>query len=418
MYSLFLIFYNILLALIILFLFPYFFLRAYITGKDKHGLFQRVGIISKKIFKNREYLWFHAVSAGEVKASVPVIEKFLDRENIVVSVGTETGYKMVREHFGNKVDIFYLPIDFFPFLYRIFNIISPKMLVIVETEIWPQLVTLANSKKVPVLLINGRIPPKDYKNYSRFSFLWRVVFKMYSEILVQSDSEKKAFIDAGASKEKVKVFGNTKYDVYKDNKSDKRMDEISKIFSIKDNFKKIVVIGSTHKGEEEILFSNLPKNSDCIYILAPRHPERAEEVGAVLERFGFSYEFRSEEVSWKKDVIIWDTMGELDILYKFSDFVFVGGSWIPQGGHNFIEPAIWGKPIVVGPYMHNFQDIYDFFVENNAILTVKSDEIANIMEKFLSDDEMILAVGENAKKCVELNRGAAERYAEVIENYL
>ncbi|HDS02246.1 MAG TPA: 3-deoxy-D-manno-octulosonic acid transferase [Firmicutes bacterium] len=410
--------YNILFIPVLLVLFPYYFLRALLTGKDRHGLFQRIGLIPRKVFRHQQPVWFHTVSAGEVKASVPVIEEFIKEYPVTVSVGTYTGYKMVREHFGQAVDLFYLPVDFFPFVAGLFKKMAPRILVIVETEIWPQLIRWASFKKVPVMLINGRIPPKDYNSYRLFRGLWKKVFALYEALLVQSETEKQRFIRCGAPEELIQVFGNTKYDVYLNKKDDERSRRLEALFQ-KRPAKPVTVIGSTHRGEEEILFSRFHQLTEkTLFVLAPRHLDRLNEVEELLKNMGYSVERRSGSLSWDKDVILWDTMGELDMVYRYADLVLVGGSWIPQGGHNFIEPALWEKPILVGPHMHNFQEIFDYFMSEQALLTVGKTEIAEVLVRLISHPDEARQLAERAGRCVRANSGAALRYAEVIKKAL
>ncbi len=408
--------YSIAMLLVIVLLFPFYFIRAYVTGKDKHGLFQRIGFISAKVFHSTNYVWFHTVSAGEVKAAVPVIRSFIGKQPVAVSVGTETGYKMVREHFGDTVDVFYLPVDFFGSLGRLYTIMKPKALVIVETEIWPVLILLAYKRSVPVIMINGRMPPKVYKSYHSVRWFWKYIFPMYDKLLVQSDLEFEMFKSCGAPAEKIAVYGNTKYDVYMNKKEDDRKERIGKIFATHPADKTIIIIGSTHRGEEAILFSTLKELSEkVIFILAPRHLERLEEIKKLLDELELTYEQRSKgSLSWDYDVVLWDSMGELDVLYAFADIVCVGGSWIPQGGHNIIEPAVWAKPIVVGPYMHNFQEIYEVFKKHDAIVEAAEDVLLPYMSELIVDHDRCIELSRNARACVEMNAGSTAHYVEAI----
>lgn len=408
--------YTLAMLLAIVLLFPIYWLRAQITGKDKHGLWQRVGCVPKKIFHATEYVWFHAVSAGEVKAAVPVISSFIGKNPVAVSVGTETGYKMVREHFGDAVDVFYLPMDFFGTLGRLFHIIQPKALVIVETEIWPALIALAYKRKVPVLMINGRMPPKVYKSYHSMRWFWKYIFPMYTGLLVQSEYEAEMFRACGAPKEIIKVYGNTKYDVYAQKKEDDRKERIAKLFANRPMGKKVVIIGSTHRGEEDSIFEALESlYVHAYFILAPRHIERCDEITKILDTYDLTYEKRSSgKLSWDCDVVLWDTMGELDVLYAFGDIVCVGGSWIPQGGHNIIEPAVWAKPIVVGPYMHNFQEIFDVFSRHDAIVQAPAESLLEHMSELITDDSRRAVLAKNARACVDMNAGSTAHYVDAI----
>ena len=410
--------YNLIFIPVLLLLFPYYLIRALVTGKDRHGLFQRVGFVPSRLFPAQGYVWFHTVSAGEVKAAVPVIREFTGKEPVAVSVGTYTGYRMVREHFGRDVTLFYLPVDFFPFVASLFSKMRPRALVIVETEIWPQLIRRAWQKKVPVLLVNGRIPPKDYRSYRFFRGLWKHIFALYRALLVQSDVEKKRFMDCGAPEELIEVCGNTKYDVYGKKSDLRRESRLAALFEGRPD-KPLTVIGSTHKGEEEILFSRFQElKGKTVFILAPRHLERIREVEILLTEKGFSVERRTSPLSWKADVILWDTMGELDMVYKFADLVLVGGSWIPQGGHNIIEPALWEKCVVVGPFMHNFQEIYDYFTAEEALITASEGEIDRVVKRLLENPGEAAAVASRAGACVRANSGAAGRYVEAIKKAL
>jgi len=412
--------YNLLMFIVILILFPFYFVRAYLTGKDKHGLFQRIGFIPEKIFTKKKYIWVHAVSAGEAKVAVPIINKLKTNNNIVVSVGTETGYKMIKEHFEDQVDLFYMPVDFFFFLNRLFKRIKPESIIIVETEIWPQLIRLAYNKNIPIFLINGRMPPRDFKNYKYFRFLWKHIFRMYTRILVTNNKEKIKFTKCGADEDLVEVFGNIKFDIYEKRDNSKRIEKIKKLLSKRTNQKPLLVVGSTHKNEEEIIFDdifNMQKDFDLI--LAPRHLTRVSEVENIIDKYGLKYELRSgDNLTWEKDIVLWDTMGELDVLYKFADVVIVGGSWIDQGGHNIIEPAIWGVPIIVGPYMYNFQQEFNIFKKENAIIQAEKGEIGKNLNKLLNDKKIREKYSSNLKKCIDQSKGAVEKYIKEIQKMI
>ncbi|HEA47235.1 MAG TPA: 3-deoxy-D-manno-octulosonic acid transferase [bacterium] len=434
--------YSILLFLFLLFSGPYFLFRMITKGKYKKGLKQRLGLtpprytgaglISK--VKSKDIIWIHAVSVGEVIAASPIVDairKRFPKYSFLISTVTDTGQDMARKTVSDPKEIIYFPLDFRWIVNKALKSIKPKLFIMVETELWPNFIREAKRRKIPLAIVNGRISPGSYKGYRTIKpFLKRVLFNI-DLFCMQSELDEKRIISLGAPKERVHVTGNVKFDGLQTEVSDKeRLAEELRISSQD----LVLVAGSTHSGEEEIILDIYQKAREeypnLRLILAPRHPERIPEVESLCKNRNLSYIRRSQlsniqppkasrakggDQGSRIKIILLDTIGELAKVYSLATIVFVGGSLVPVGGHNILEPATLGKVPLFGPYMHNFVESARLLIEGKGGIQARDREelLENILD-LLKNPEKKEKTGKSAQEIVKKHQGAAERTVELI----
>lgn len=351
---------------------------------------------------------FHGVSVGEVIALENLIKKtketFPDYK-IVITTGTKTGQEIAHKKFDNIADfITYFPFDITICVELFLNKIKPSVVLIAETELWPTFAAYCKKREIPLFVINGRISDSTYKSYRLLKGFFKELFKNYTKILTQSEEDKEKFISIGAPSDKTMVMKNLKFDV-------KRVDaniEIGK------GNNRIIIAGSTHKGEDEIVlnsFSELKKEfPDIKLLLAPRHLTRVNNVKELVEKTKLPYGQRSNNDNFiNNDIIILDTLGELSKMYQICDFAFIGGSFNKTGGHNPLEAVVYNKPAISGPSIHNFRDIYWILSRSKAGKVVKTpQELTNYMRKLLADNEFYTESCNDCKTVFEFQQGAME----------
>jgi 3-deoxy-D-manno-octulosonic-acid transferase len=375
----------------------------------------------------RDCLWLHAASVGEIVATSPIIKE-LRRElpgvPILVSVVTNNGYEMAKRIIPEADSIIFFPLDL-PFLgQRVIKRIKPKLFVLVETELWPNFLLSAQTLKIPVMMVNGRISDKSV---SRYRYLFSILNDMLNTVVrfcMQSTIDAQYIIRLGAKPRRVVVTGNTKFDqTYTDVSLEERAQLAGELgFS---GSWPVIVAGSTHKGEEEIVLEAFNQARvefpDARLVLAPRDNLRGAEIAALAEKYGHRVIRRTEGIAAGNDhaVVVLDTIGELGRIYGIADLVYVGGSLVPQGGHNILEPAAHGKPIIVGPHMFNFKDSYALFSGRGACATANDGgELGEILVRLLKRDEERDAMGREALVIIQENRGAARRSVQHIKEVL
>ncbi|MBU4310223.1 3-deoxy-D-manno-octulosonic acid transferase [bacterium] len=416
--------YSILLFLFLLFSTPYFLFRMVTKGKYKKGLKQRLGFIPK--LKDKDIIWVHAVSVGEVIAASPVIDairKRFPKYSFLISTVTDTGQDMARKAISDPKEIIYFPLDFKWIVNKVLKIIQPKLFIMVETELWPNFIRETKKRKIPLAVVNGRISPSSFKGYKIIKpFLKKVLFNI-DLFCMQSKLDEERIISLGAPKERVHVTGNVKFDGLQTEVSDReRLAEELKISS-KDL---VLVAGSTHPGEEEIILDIYQKAREeypnLRLILAPRHPERIPEVESLCKNKNLSYirrsqitNHRSPITDHRSPIILIDTIGELAKVYSLATVVFVGGSLVPVGGHNILEPAALGKAPLFGPYMHNFVESARLLIEGKGGIQARDREelLKNILD-LLKNPEKREKTGKRAQEIVKRHQGASERTVELI----
>lgn len=378
-------------------------------------------------------IWVHAASVGEVVAASPIVrelKKKYPEEMVVVSVVTATGHRMAQRIIPEADGHIFFPFDLPVITERIVNIVNPKAIILIETELWPNFLRLAWKKKIPVMMMNGRISARSMK---RYSLIKRFTTRMLLQILrfcMQSRIDRERIISMGALPERVSITGNTKYDQTYAEVSEEERKELRKEFRF-DGKGPIIVAGSTHGGEEEIILHAfgkvLEKYPDARLLLAVREITRASSVKFMIKHQGYTVLRRSKMGTEEDDgkpaqIVILDTIGELGRLYSLADVVFVGGSFVKVGGHNILEPAAHGKPVIVGPHMFNFQEIFELLSERGVCLMAPDERaFEKVLLDLLSHPEKMKEMGDAALEVVHENQGATlrniEAFKELVKEY-
>ncbi len=379
--------------------------------KEKFGDFKAPDLGNKVIM-------FHGVSVGEIIALENLIKKTKEtfpEYKIVITTGTKTGQEIAHKKYENIASfITYFPFDITFCVDKFLNKINPSVVLIAETELWPTFAAYCHKKEIPLFVINGRISDATFKSYRFLKGFFKELFKNYTEILTQSEEDKEKFIQIGAPTSKTHVMKNLKFDV-------KRIDaniEIGK------GSNRVIIAGSTHKGEDEIVLSAFTKLKkefpDIKLLLAPRHLTRLDEVKSLTQKTGLKFGQRSTGNSFEdNEIIILDTMGELSKMYQICDFAFIGGSFNKTGGHNPLEAIVYDKPAISGPSIHNFRDIYWILGRSKAGKVVKTpQELTNYMAKLLSDKEFYFQACEDCKTVFASQQGAMDVVIEKLKKIL
>ena len=425
-------FYNFLLNFLLLLSTPYLFLRSLFDEPFRKSLFQRIGSLPETPIRGS--IWFHAASVGEVFCSIPLVKRVrteFPHLPIVMTTMTVTGNEMARKSLPDVGTVLLFPVDQSFLLRRIIRRIQPRVLLIAETELWPNLLRACGKKNIPILLFNGRISDRSFQRYLSFRFFFRECLKYVALFLMQTEKDRQRMIDIGAPPEKTKMTGNIKFDQAFSVLSQEEVAGLAQSLRLKGD-EKILIGGSTHPGEEEILcslFRELKKTSpDLLLILAPRHLNRLEEVEKVLDREGLLWAKRTsfhpgQNSSNRKgdlpEAILLDTMGELAKFYSLGTLIFIGGSLVPVGGHNPIEPLLCRKCVLFGPHMFNFSEISSQLVSAGGAIQVKGkDDLASRMKDLLSDERSCMEFGEKGYRFLLHHRGATERMFEEIRPFL
>ncbi len=459
--------YSFVLSLLFLVLLPYFVYQAVRHGKYAGSFKERLGWLPESVRSDsRKTIWVHAVSVGEFLAARPLIERVkrdLPAARIVVSTTTVTGQQLARSQSHLLGAAFYFPFDWKFSVRRALARVNPSVVIILETELWPNFLRECRNRGVVTVLANGRISSRSFRRYKLVGRPFRRAIEDFSLMVMQSEMDAERARQLGAPASLVRVCGNLKYDHAGDGGRGPGVGEETQagpqpptlhpyveIVHRLASLRHLIVAGSTAPGEEEILLASLREVrrhsglEDARLLLAPRHPERFDEVGRLIARSGFVFVRRSESrdssaysVQREKpsddgfqidtssspneaagggapDVILLDTIGELASIYRFAAVVFVGGSLVPRGGHNIIEPAAYAKPIVVGPHTENFREIVLDFLRAEAVvqITAAGKDAPNCLAleliRLLSDLEHARAIGERARDILLKNQGASD----------
>jgi len=418
--------YSVLLAAALVVTLPYWLMQMSRHGKYRAGLRERMGRVPARLTAHggKPTIWVHAVSVGEVMAVSYLISELRSRfrqYRIVVSTTTDTGQKLARKYFGEE-DVFYFPMDFGFAIRPYLQLLQPKLVIVAETEFWPNFLRLTHASGSQLAVVNARISDRSWPQYRRFRFLFARILKSVDLFLAQTDEDAKRLRAIGAPAERVHVGGNLKFDVPTPSAP-------PIVASLRASFQQsgagpVIVCGSTVDEEEPLLlraFENvLASYPRAVMILAPRHPERFSTVAQILEKLGIHFWRRS---LWSGDsiaggVLLIDTIGELAALYSLADIAFVGGSLVPQGGHNIIEPAQHGVPIMVGNHTENFREIVRVFQSRNAIRVAGPVEFPLVLMELLSNESARAALGRRAAETLQSQTGAAHRTAEALAKRL
>lgn len=406
---------------------PYFLVQAFRHKKYLGSLNERLGGV-RLSQDPRPTIWIHAVSVGEFLAVESLVREAVEQFpqcRIVVSTTTATGNALARERLAN-VDVIFFPLDLPGAVARTLARVKPSLVCLIETEIWPNFLAGCARRQIPVVLVNGRISDKSYRRYSRVRRFLPGVLDDICAFLMQSENDADRIVALGAPPERVQTTGNIKYDVDLDELERRlapRRADVERAFALPDD-RPLVVVGSTSAGEEAIVAEALaivrrrPGLEAARLLVAPRHPERFDEAEREFSSRGLKVVRRSRPVEpGSADVLLLDSIGELGAVYKHADVVFVGGSLVPRGGHNILEPALYARPVVVGPHTENFRQIVGDFLSVDAVVQLPpeaatgsgADLLGHSLADLLADPEKSRTLGERGASALRANRGASAR---------
>lgn len=456
--------YSLFLSLASVALLPYFTWQAFINKKYLSNFRERLGLLPEEFGQDaRPAIWLHAVSVGETLAARPLIAALRRRfpeYRLIVSTTTATGQAVARSRMIEADGFCYFPFDWRFSVRRALDVIRPQVVVLMESELWPNFLHECEQRSVPVIVANGRISDRSFVRAQKFGFLVRRMYAQVSHFAMQSEADAKRAIALGAPAKCVSVSGNIKYDIGEAGRGstlDAIAAQLDAAFGLSRS--PLIVAGSTSDGEEEIVlaaFEQLRKNqatADARLLIAPRHPERFDEVARLLDATRFRYARRStlaeqselafagmghpalsaagaaasrlSDESRRAEVILLDSIGELAALYRFASVVFVGGSLVPKGGHNILEPAFYARPVIVGPHMENFREIASEFTRSDALITLQGANdceltaaLSDKLSELLTDPEEAQRFGDNARQVVSDNRGATDKTVEIIASLM
>lgn len=400
---------------------PFLLLRLWWSGRKSSDAMahwqDRLGLIPDT---GEPVIWVHAVSVGETIAAAPLVKALLARRpkaRILMTAMTATGRARARALFGNTVTYAYSPYDTPGSVARFLRRAKPQALVIMETELWPNMIDRTAAAGVPIFLVNARLSERSAKGYQQVSGLARSLLGRLNWIAAQAESDARRFMAIGASADQVSVTGSIKFDV---EVTKTLQADALRLRSRLGRDRPVWIAASTHEGEDQQILDAhsdiLIKHPEALLILVPRHPERFDDVAALVERQGLSMQRRSAgETEGSGQVYLGDTMGELMMLYGVADAAFVGGSLIERGGHNPLEPAAWGMPVITGPHVFNFADIYEWLDNGDGLTKAKdATSLAAAVGQCFDDPTWAKKLGSNALAVVDANRGALDRVVDGI----
>ena len=410
--------YEVLLYLVVLLLLPYFLFTGVLRGKYLANVSERMGFFRGA--PEAHDLWIHAVSVGETLAARPVVAEIRKQRpstSIVFTTTTLTGQTQARRLFPDAT-VTYFPFDFAFAVKRFLAHHQPRAFATMETEIWPNVTRLARARGLRLLLANGRISDRSYPRYRLFRPIVGTVLRKYDRILAREETDRARFVAIGAPTERVEVSGNVKFDYEPDHTPLEIGAQLESLIAGRN----VIVLGSTMEGEDEALLPEVERfvrETGAFIVIAPRKPERFELVAGLLATSSLRVVRRSALTDAPADVLLLDSLGELARIYRYATVAFVGGTLVPIGGHNPIEPAAAGVPVCFGPSMTNFREIAQVFLANEAAAEVGSAaEVLEFARRMCADAALREAWGERARRTVLQNRGASERTARRIVELL
>ena len=413
--------YNILLVFATVLLLPVILFELVTVPKYRGGISQKLGRVRKgvkKVIRGSRPIWVHAVSVGEVMAAHPMIRELKKKypgRSLILSTVTVTGNFTARQRVPEADAVFYFPFDYPWIVRRVINRIDPVIVLVAETELWPNFFRYLKKRGIPSAIINGRISPHSYKNYLKFRIFFRKVFSRVDLFCMQSDSDAARIREIGAMPDSVIVTGNLKFDQNIPATQHKPI--------ALPPGRKVITAGSTHRGEEAALleiFTKLRERfPDLLLIIAPRHPERFDEVAGLINKAGYECKRRSRLRGEVGDVLLLDTIGELRSFYGICDIAFVGGSLVKIGGHNLLEPAAMKKPVIFSRYMFNFKEISEALtLAGGGIMVKDKEELYVQIFNLLSDVELARRIGERAFSVIAMNSGAARKTIDAVSRLI
>ena len=370
-------------------------------------------------------IWIHAVSVGEVEATRPLVQKLFSEfpdHQLLITTMTPTGSAHVKRLYGDSVTHCYLPYDVSFAVQRFLKRTHPQFGIIMETELWPLMLLTCQQLNIPLVLANARMSERSAKGYARLAGFTKTILKSLHFIAAQSENDRQRFKQLGADKKNIHAIGNLKYEI---SLASGLIEQATAMRSIWGSHRPIWVAASTHEGEE-IAILNATRQvraacSELLLIIVPRHPERFDKVTALSQKSGFKTLRRSEHRPCPLDVqvMVVDTMGELPLFYAASDVAFVGGSLVPVGGHNILEPAALGRPIITGPHYFNFNEITQQFLDADAAIQIDNTEtLADTVIQLLQDPLKRSNMGEAALKIMANSQGASKRLVNLLKRHI
>lgn len=423
--------YNILAILLVIIALPVFVFRLIRESGFGERLRQSFGFLPEETLarvSGKDAIWLHAASVGEIVATSPIVKeirKQIPGAVILISVVTASGYEMAHRIIKEADGIIYFPLDVPLLSSKVIARIKPRIFLPVETELWPNFLKSARRHKLPVMMVNGRISDKSVERYRHLGSVLTDMMNTVSRFCMQSEIDKEYILRLGADPRRVIVTGNTKFDQTYTDVSETEKNNLMAEMGLSGSLP-VFLAGSTHKGEEDIIFTSFTKIKTKFpkakLIIAPRDIMRAGEIINLAAKYGLKAARRTilqQNPANGHDAVVLDTIGELGKVYSLGDIVFVGGSLIPHGGHNILEPAAHGKPIIVGPHMFNFKDSYFLFSKRNACVTVRnSEELAQQALHILQNDDIRKAISDETTAIINENRGAARKSVVYLKELL
>jgi len=430
--------YNIAILLALTLGFPLIIPMILVSGKRRKTVLQRLGltrmppefIVRRSDNRGKKRVWVHALSVGEVLSAVSLVKRlkeYCDIGNIVFSASTKTGFDIANRYLIDAVHaIFYFPYDLIFSVKFVARRINPEVVVIVETDIWPNFLFEMKKRRIPVVLVNARLSKISFSGYKRLLFFTKQVFLNFAHVCTQSDADTARFQVLGVPPDRITTTGNVKFDEANRVFGSEEIESLRQFMHIRKD-QKVFLAGSTHPGEESMLLDAFSKIRnrvrDLLMIVAPRNPERADSIYRIYNSAGFSVvrmgALNKIPPGKTMDVIIIDTIGFLKTLYAVADIAFVGGSLVNCGGHNPLEPAAFSKPIIFGNDMSDFADISNMLLDAGGAVRVKdAEDLYTAMFSLVEDDDKAMEMGANALNIFNANKGAVERTMRVIEAYL
>jgi 3-deoxy-D-manno-octulosonic-acid transferase len=400
---------------------PFWLLRMATRGKYRAGLAERFGRVpARLVCGGRQSIWIHAVSVGEVIAVLPLAARLAEQHPefcVLLSTTTQAGQHVARQRWGAE-RVFYFPLDFRWIVRRYMRALNPGLIVLAETELWPNFIVEADYTRVPIAVVNARISDRSYPRYRRLRRFWRPKLRRIALYCAQTDEDARRLREIGASADMVRVAGNLKFDVAAPRSTalvDRLRPEVSSA--------RVLVAGSTLDGEERLLLEMWPelvrRFPGLLMVLAPRHPERFAPVAAMLAARGIPFVRRT---NWDGEpllhesgsVFLLDSIGELASVYSLATVAFLGGSAFRGGGHNPLEPAQWGVPVVMGESYDNFRGIVDALCAADAIRIAPRDKLLIELQALLGDEQAARAMGERARALAQSQAGALDRTVDAL----
>lgn len=384
---------------------------------------QRLGFAPK--LADRKTIWLHAVSVGETLAAVPLIRVLQEKYpncRLMVTCMTPTGSQRIQAEFGDSVDHSYAPYDMPDAVARFLNRVQPELLIIMETELWPNTIAACRRRNIPVILANARLSEKSARGYQKIAPLVKPMLQSMDAVVAQHKDDGARFIDLGLPEQALSISGNIKFDLTLDTEMHRSAQQLSQQWH-GNSPRPIWLAASTHRGEDEIILRAHRKiveelQQPPLLVLVPRHPERFDAVENLCRSAGFQVARRSQPEldASSADILLGDTMGELMLFYGACDIAFVGGSLVPNGGHNMIEPAAWGVPILTGPHLFNFSEVSQLLIRGGGMKVCDSDaSLADECLDLLQNAVQRRTMGDAAQQVAEANRGALSKLLAIVE---